>query len=88
MAHQVEYEIKKAWSDSRGLFGIYIHNLKCPRNGKCEKGSNPFANFNVGDTSLSRLVNCYNPPADDAYNYIADNLDSWVTTAIADAKRR
>jgi hypothetical protein len=24
----VEYEIKKAWDDKKGLLGIYIHNLK------------------------------------------------------------
>src|SRR5215469_2365110 len=29
----VRYEIKKAWVEKRGLIGIYIHNLKCPRNG-------------------------------------------------------
>src|SRR5437879_9799589 len=30
----VRYEIKKAWDDGRGLLGVYIHNLKCPRTGK------------------------------------------------------
>ncbi len=24
----VKHEIKKAWKDGKGLFGIYIHNLK------------------------------------------------------------
>src|SRR5437762_7665001 len=34
----VRYEIKKAWDDGRGLLGVYIHNLKCPRAGTCVKG--------------------------------------------------
>lgn len=34
----VQYEIRKAWENGKGLLGIYIHNLKCPRNGKCNKG--------------------------------------------------
>src|SRR4051812_25026814 len=29
----VRYEIKKAWQEKRGLLGIYIHNLRCPRTG-------------------------------------------------------
>jgi len=45
----VKYEIKKAWSDGKGLVGIFIHNLKDPRTskippyyGKCIQGANPF----------------------------------------------
>ena len=38
----VKYEIKKAWEDGKGLLAIHIHNLTCPRNGKCSKGVNPF----------------------------------------------
>lgn len=34
----VKYEIKKAWEDGKGVLGVYIHNLRCPRNGKCNKG--------------------------------------------------
>jgi len=30
----VQYEIQKAWEDNKGLFGIYIHNLKCPKKRK------------------------------------------------------
>lgn len=26
----VDYEIRKAWNERKGLFGIYIHNLKDP----------------------------------------------------------
>lgn len=38
----VQYEINKAWSDGKPMFGIHIHNLKCPRNGISRKGKNPF----------------------------------------------
>src|SRR2546425_12427229 len=45
----VKHEIKRAWELKKGLFGIYIHNLKCPRTGTCAKGANPFDNWKVGD---------------------------------------
>ncbi|WP_448671274.1 TIR domain-containing protein [Pseudoxanthomonas mexicana] len=35
----VNYEIKKAWEDGKGLLGIHIHNLNCPNNGTCHRGS-------------------------------------------------
>ncbi len=38
----VQYEIKKAWRDGKGLLGIHIHNLKDPSTGTCSKGTNPF----------------------------------------------
>lgn len=38
----VKYEIEKAWNDKKPIFGIYIHNLRCPRSGKSSKGNNPF----------------------------------------------
>jgi hypothetical protein len=80
----VKYEIKKAWEAGKGLFGIHIHNLKCPRTGKCQKGRNPFEDFTLdGGRSLSSVVSCYDPSAINAYADIAKNLDSWVTAAIA-----
>ncbi len=51
----VQYEIKKAWEDGKGLLGIYIHNIKCPRNGKCNKGENPFEQFSFKDGTKHRL---------------------------------
>ncbi|MFZ4214690.1 TIR domain-containing protein [Pantoea endophytica] len=80
----VNYEIQKAWDDNRPIFGIYIHNLKCPRAGKSKKGKNPFEQFTFDDgQKLSSIVACYDPKADDAYNDIAENMDSWINTAIA-----
>lgn len=79
----VKYEIEKAWNDGKGLLGIYIHNLKCPRNGTCNKGPNPFDQFTFEDKSkLSSVVKCYNPNPSDAYNDIKNNLEKWIEDAI------
>lgn len=83
----VKYEIKKAWEDGKGLLGIYIHNVKCPRNGKSNKGSNPFDGFTFNDGSkLSSVVDCYNPSPSDAYNDIKNNMETWIETAISKRK--
>lgn len=83
----VQYEIEKAWNDKRPIFGIYIHNLRCPRNGTSRKGANPFDTIKFKDGSkLSSVVNCYQPSPGDAYNDIARNMESWVNTAIAQRK--
>lgn len=79
----IKYEIKKAWEDGKGLLGIYIHNIKCPRNGKCKKGDNPFEQFKFDDgTKLSSLVECHNPKENDAYNDIEKNIENWIEEAI------
>jgi hypothetical protein len=78
----VKYEIKKAWEIGKGLLGIYIHNIKDPRTGTCRQGKNPFEQFTVGDKKLSELVKCYNPNSNDAYNDIAEHIDSWIEAAI------
>ena len=79
----VQYEIIKGWNDGKGVLGIYIHNLKCPRNGKCSQGPNPFDNVTFKDgTKLSSVVKSYNPSSYDAYNDIAKNLESWIEDAV------
>jgi len=81
----VKHEIQKAWANKKGLIGVYIHNLNCPKNGKCSKGTNPFEQFTFNDgTKLSTKVSCYNPNPSDAYNDIDDNLASWIEKAIKD----
>jgi len=78
----VKHEIRKAWNDNKGLLGIYIHNIKCPRNGKCSQGQNPFDQFTFDDgRKLSSVVKCYNPNSYDAYNDIAGNIENWVEVA-------
>ena len=84
----VKYEIKRAWELKKGLFGIYIHNLKCPRSGTCRKGPNPFSKWEVGGKSMANLVNCYDPSAWDAYGDISRNMAGWVSQAIQTAKSR
>ncbi len=81
----IKYEIKKAWKDGKGLVGIYIHNLKDPKTGKCSKGTNPFEQFTFEDkTKLSSVVSCYNPDPTDTYNDINNNLSKWIEKAIKD----
>jgi hypothetical protein len=85
----VQYEIKKAYDSGKGLFGVYIHNLKDPRNGTARQGSNPFDGFTIsnGQQKLSTVIPCYDPGYD-AYKYIASNMQNWVAPAIATAKYR
>ena len=79
----VRYEIEKAWNEGKGLFGIYIHNLRCPRTGTCRKGANPFETFTFDNgAKLSSVVNCYDPNAMYAYNDIASNIEGWIDAAI------
>jgi hypothetical protein len=84
----VQYEIEKAWNDGKPIFGIYIHNLKCPRNGIGREGSNPFdvLSFKNG-SKLSSVIRCYEPMSHDAYNDIARNMESWVNSAITQRNR-
>lgn len=79
----VKYEIEKAWNDGKGLIGIYIHNLNCPRTGYCSQGINPFDNVMVNGKKLSTIISCYNPNAYNAYGDIANNLEKWIETAIS-----
>lgn len=83
----VRYEIEKAWNDGKALLGIYIHNLNCPRNGKCGKGSNPFDYFQLNDgTRLSSVVPCYDPNSANAYQDISYNISNWINYAISNKR--
>jgi MTH538 TIR-like domain (DUF1863) len=85
----VKYEIKRAWNTRKGLLGIHIHNLKCARTRSfCAKGRNPFGDFSVGNTSMAKLIACYDPDPQSAYGDIAENLERWVRDAISQAQRR
>lgn len=79
----VKHEIQKAWKDGKGLLGIYVHNLSCPRNGKCSPGPNPFAQFTFKDGNGNvKSIPCKNPSSINAYNEIKDNLEDWIEEAI------
>jgi hypothetical protein len=83
----IDYEIRKAWDDKKGLFGIYIHNINCPRSGRCNQGSNPFELVPLQNgMKLSQYVKCYNPNSNDAYNDIKSNIGGWIDTAIANKR--
>lgn len=84
----VKYEIKQAWESKKGLFGIYIHNLRCPRSGTCAKGPNPFSKWAVGNRSMADLVTCHDPATWDAYRDISMRMSAWVSQAIEAAKYR
>jgi hypothetical protein len=84
----VRYEIEKAWNEGKGVIGIYIHNIKCMKNGYCLKGNNPFDYVRATDGRLlSTLVKTYTPSATDAYNDIRSNIEVWIENAIADRKK-
>lgn len=93
----VKYEIQKAWNDGKGIVGIYIHNLKCPRNGTCNQGRNLFQDIKMNSqtkkidfsfvtslygTPLSDVVKCFNPNWYDAYGDIESHIESLVEEAI------
>lgn len=87
----INYEIEKSWNDGKGLFGIYIHNLKDLAGLQCSKGANPFKAFTMknGTGRLSDYVTAYDPPfvySKQVYAYIASNLASWIDTAIANRR--
>ncbi len=81
----INYEIKRAWNEKKGIFGIYIHNLKNSKGEKATKGKNPFSNFTLGSKKLSSIVKCYNPPytsSTSVYNHIKENIEDWIEEAI------
>lgn len=83
----INHEIIKTWDDKKGILGVYIHNLKNSSGEQTTKGLNPFDYITIGGTSnkLSSVVKVYDPPysnSKDVYNYIANNLESWIDEAI------
>lgn len=81
----VRYEIEKAWADRKGVLGIYVHNLVGTGRKKAPMGENPFEGIVVGGRPASEVVKVYDPPFTESakvYNYIRQNLDSWIEHAI------
>lgn len=83
----IDCEIKKAWSDNKGVLGVFVYNLKDSAGAQSTKGSNPFDDFTVGDTGkkVSSLVKAYDPPytsSTNVYQHISDNLADWIEKAI------
>ena len=87
----IDYEIKKAWNDGRGLLGVRIHRLKNSTKQQDRAGANPFDSFTVNGEPLSRYVTLHNPSqqmSEDTYAVIRRDLASWVEAAIASRQRR
>ncbi|MGU3375089.1 TIR domain-containing protein [Chryseobacterium sp. M5A1_1a] len=81
----IDYEIKKAWSDGKGIVGIHVHNLLDSNSNQSSKGKNPFAGFNLDGVPLSEIVKCYDPPysiSTKVYNHIRENIEDWIEEAI------
>jgi hypothetical protein len=83
----INYEIEKSWNSGKGIFGVYVHNLKDANSQQAVKGRNPFDGFTIknGTVSLSSVVRCYDPPFGDSkqvYTHISQNLSSWIEEAI------
>ena len=83
----VQYEIKKAKSMGKPIFGIYIHNLKDLKGKYSKKGKNPFdVLFGANHNYL-----CYDPSHYEYeglkdYNTIENNIELWIETAIKQNK--
>jgi hypothetical protein len=81
----IKYEIKKAWDEGRGIFGINVHNLKDSEGNQANKGRNPFEDFTIEKTAMSSIVKCYNPPyttSTNVYDYIKEYIEDWIEEAI------
>lgn len=81
----IKYEIKKAWESGKGVLGVYVHNLKDKDGDQTSKGDNPFEDFKVDGTNLSKIVKAYDPPystSNYVYSHINDNLSDWIEKAI------
>ena len=81
----INYEIKKAWEDGKGLLGIYVHNLKDSDQKQSSKGNNPFEAYKVGEKLMSDIVKAYDPPFSTStyvYDHINENLADWIEKAI------
>jgi hypothetical protein len=77
----VKYEIRRSCELGKGMFGIYIHNLKDPQVGTDSMGRNPFDHWSIKqngrDTVFSSLYRTYDWVADDGYT----NIGSWIEAA-------
>lgn len=81
----VLHEICEAWNKGLGVVGIYIHNVKIPKEISCKKGENPFDCISFGEKKLSSIVKCYDPYVNNvngSYNDIKNNISSWIEEAI------
>lgn len=82
----INYEIKKAWEDGKGVVGVYIHGLKDKDEKQSTKGANPFLGITASGVALGSIVIAHDPPYSTStyvYDHIKQNLAKWVEDAIA-----
>lgn len=56
----INYEIKRAWEEGKGLVAIHIHGLKNSLGEQSSKGRNPFYDFHI-DKTMNYIVNNSTP---------------------------
>jgi hypothetical protein len=81
----INYEIKKSWDEKKGVLGVCVHNLKDKDGNQSTKGRNPFEDLMVAGTKMSNIIKSYDPPyfiSTQVYDYIKQNLSSWIEEAI------
>ncbi|MCC9622852.1 TIR domain-containing protein [Thalassospira sp. MA62] len=86
----INYEIKKAWEDGRGVVGIHVNKLKHSDGTTSTRGSNPFANVTANGYSLLGLPKLWIPggsTSQDTYNSISANISNWIEEAIQIRKK-
>lgn len=88
----INHEIVQSWNKGLGVLVIYIHNLKDRNERQSTKGNNPLEYIILGPTGkkLSAIAKAYCPPyadSKDVYDYIANNIESWIEEAIEIRKK-
>lgn len=81
----IDYEIKRAWELGKGVFGIYIHNIKNALGQTSSMGLNPFSHLSLQSGKFDSVVQCYNPSGYDSaevYKTISNSMDRWIEEAI------
>lgn len=85
----VNYEIQRSHELGKGMFGIYINQIKCAGTSSVDpRGRNPFSDHYTSDSvwtrqSLASIYPVYDWVANDGYN----NFGSWVENAARQSGR-
>lgn len=83
----VKYEIKKSYTGSKGLLGVYIHNIKDEDGNKTIKGENPFDKLYIVENGKKVYFLEMFPTYDWVNDKGYDNLGTWVEKAAKKAGR-
>ena len=77
----VRHEIKRSYELGKGMLGIYIHKIKDPQLGPCEKGKNPFEYWTVTRDSRKIALSEFYSTYDWVLNNGYENIGSWIEAA-------